>query len=225
MGPAEGRLARHRVLLARSSARARRNRQVFLNLPFDDIEGYEDCFLAYVGGVVGLGLKPRSVLEIPSGGRDRLTRIFRLMRECRYSVHDLSRIQLRARRYPRFNMPFELGLATALSLGPRPPHDRYVFASDYRLVQRVASDLGGVDVYEHHGRARGVIMALTNAFVRRHRAATLNPVAVHRQLREWMNVNCRRSRPRRSLYEAAVFRDIVFFATALVRERRGSSKI
>ena len=105
MGPAKGRPEGQRARLARSSARARRNRQVFLNLPFDNLDGYEDCFLAYLGGVVGLGLKPRSVLEIPSGGRDRLTRIFRLMRGCRYSVHDLSRIELRAGRYPRFNMP------------------------------------------------------------------------------------------------------------------------
>src|SRR5262245_54362126 len=91
-----------------SSARSsrRRGRQVFVNVPFDDIRGYEACFLAYVSGIVGLGLAPRSVLEIPSGGPDRLTRIFRLMRGCRYSLHDLSRTELRSGRYPRFNMPF-----------------------------------------------------------------------------------------------------------------------
>jgi hypothetical protein len=102
------------------------------------------------------------VLEIPSGGADRVTRIFRLMRQCRYSIHDLSRTQRRAGT-PRFNMPFEAGLATALSLMGRPAHDRYVFASDHRLVQRAASDLGGVDVYAHGGTARGAIAAMTNA--------------------------------------------------------------
>src|SRR5688500_13444601 len=115
-----GRLHRERVGrdaragAGRNSRAGRRRRQVFLNLPFDDIRGYEDCFLAYVAGLLALGLVPRSVLEIPSGGRDRLTRIFRLMRECRYSIHDLSRIELRGGRYPRFNMPLEAGMATAL---------------------------------------------------------------------------------------------------------------
>ena len=54
-------------------------------------------------------------------------------------------------------MPFELGLGTALSLAAGPRHDRYVFATAHRLVQRVASDLGGADIYEHRGTARGVI--------------------------------------------------------------------
>ena len=93
------------------------------------------------------------------------------------------------------------------------------------MVQRVASDLGGVDVYQHYGRARCGIPALTNAFVRRRQAARVDPIAVHRELREWTDVNCRRARPRRTLYEPAAFRDIVFFATVLVRGRRGSSRM
>jgi hypothetical protein len=88
------------------------------------------------------------------------------MRQCRYSIHDLSRTQWRAGT-PRFNMPFEAGLATALSLMGRLAHDRYVFASDHRLVQRAASDLGGVDVYAHSGTARGAIAAMTNEESRR----------------------------------------------------------
>jgi len=185
-------------------------------VPFDDIRGYEHCFLAYIAGVVGLGLVPRSVLEIPSGGPDRLTRIFRLLRGCRHSLHDLSRTELRAGRYPRFNMPIELGLATALSLG-RARHERYVFATRYRLVQHVASDLGGVDVYEHRGTARGVLVALTNAFVRRGHPAEFRDLSVlYRHLREWAKINCRRARPRRSVYEPAMFKRLVVVATALL---------
>src|SRR5260221_6721935 len=99
----------------RSSTRSRRARQVFLNVPFDDIAGYEDCFLAYIAGLVGIGLTPRSVLEIPSGGTDRVTRIFRLMRRCRYSIHDLSRTQRRAGA-PPVNMSIEAGVANGPSL-------------------------------------------------------------------------------------------------------------
>jgi len=206
-----------------SSARSsrRRGNRVFLNVPFDNIRGYEHCFLAYVAGIVGLGLAPRSVVEIPSGGRDRLTRIFRLMRDCRYSLHDLSRIELRAGRYPRFNMPFELGLATALALARRPSHDRYVFAPRHHVVHHVASDLGGVDVYEHKGSAPGVLVSLNNAFVRRTRPADVRHLAtVYRKLKAWADQNCRRARPRRSVYEPAVFKRLVIVATAVSREAR-----
>ncbi len=209
--------SRLRASFTRSSTRSRRARQVFLNVPFDDVAGYEDCFLAYIAGLVGIGLTPRSVLEIPSGGADRVTRIFRLMRRCRYSIHDLSRTQRRAGA-PRFNMPFEAGLATALSLMGRPAHDRYVFADDHRLVQRAASDLGGVDVYAHGGTARGAIAAMTNAFVRRSQSAALSDlVGIHRRLRDWTDREFRHARPRRSLYEPAVFRSLVVFATRLAR--------
>ena len=172
-----------------------------------------------MAGLVALDLIPRSVLEIPSGGSDRLTRIYRLMRECRYSVHDLSRVQLRAGRYPRFNMPFEAGMATSLSMA-RPTHDRYVFATRYRVVQQVASDLGGVDVYEHRSRPRGVLTALRNAFVRRRRPVTLaRQIEVYTRLLAWVAQEGRRTRTRSGIYRPALFRDIVAAATAIAAGR------
>ena len=85
---------------------------VFLNLSYD--AKFEPLLLAYIAGVSAFGLLPRTPLEIPGGGR-RLDRIFDLLRGCRYSIHDLSRVQVSrdAPRTPRFNMPFELGLAVA----------------------------------------------------------------------------------------------------------------
>jgi hypothetical protein len=55
-------------------------------------------------------------VEIPGGAR-RLDRILRLIRSCRYSFHDLSRVELDRNPppTPRFNMPFELGLAIGLA--------------------------------------------------------------------------------------------------------------
>ena len=53
-------------------------------------------------------------LGIP-GGERHLDRILWPIQSCRYSIHDLSRVQLdrAAPRTPRFNMPFELGLSVA----------------------------------------------------------------------------------------------------------------
>jgi hypothetical protein len=85
---------------------------VFLNIPYD--AQFERLYLAYIVGLTVLGFVPRATLGIPSGAR-RLERILSLIHSCRYSVHDLSRVQLdrHAPRTPRFNMPFELGLAVA----------------------------------------------------------------------------------------------------------------
>lgn len=46
---------------------------VFLNVPYDD--RYERLFIALVAGCVGLGLTPRSVLEIPTN-QNRVRRIW-----------------------------------------------------------------------------------------------------------------------------------------------------
>ncbi|SPF56031.1 hypothetical protein SBA4_7670004 [Candidatus Sulfopaludibacter sp. SbA4] len=94
---------------------------VFLNVPYDS--AFADLFLAYIAGVAAFDLEPRATLEIV-GGERRLDRTFELIERCRYSVHDLSRVEVDARRpTPRFNMPFELGLAvawSALTLGSTP---------------------------------------------------------------------------------------------------------
>jgi hypothetical protein len=86
--------------------------KVFLNLPYDP--KFANLFLAYICAIHAFGMDPRVTLEIPGGAR-RLDRIFELIQSCDFSVHDLSRVQLdRAKpRTPRFNMPFELGLAVA----------------------------------------------------------------------------------------------------------------
>ena len=90
------------------SRREAYRRGVFLNVPFDI--GYERLFVALISALVSLGRVPRCVLEIPEQGIGRLSRIFRLVRTCPVSVHDLSRVG----QPVRFNMPFELGLAVAL---------------------------------------------------------------------------------------------------------------
>ena len=56
--------------------------------------------------LVFLGQKPRCVLEIREQGDGRLARILDLIRACRISVHDLSRVTTPV----RFNMPFEPGI-------------------------------------------------------------------------------------------------------------------
>ena len=49
--------------------------------------------------------------ELDDGGQTRIDKIFALIEQCRYGIHDLSPTELDAvNNLPRFNMPLELGL-------------------------------------------------------------------------------------------------------------------
>lgn len=139
---------------------------VFLNIPYD--KPYTPLYLALISGICTFGLVPRATIEIP-GGERRLDRIFALIRGCKFSVHDLSRVQLArtAPRTPRFNMPFELGLAVAWAkMQPPNAHLWIVMEARARRLNKSLSDLDGTDVYIHDGKPAGVFRELGNLFVR-----------------------------------------------------------
>jgi hypothetical protein len=101
------------------------------------------------------------------GGERRLDRILALIQGCRYSIHDLSRVEvnLAPPATPRFNMPLELGLAIAWAkLRPR-RHTWSLWGASPRRVQKSMSDLDGTDPYIHGGTVQGVLSELRSAFV------------------------------------------------------------
>ena len=148
---------------------------VFLNFPYDD--QFRKLYLGYIAGICSFGLVPRTTLEIP-GGERRLNRIVDLIRGCRYSFHDLSRVELDLRRprTPRFNMPFELGLAVMAAIEHPAQHTWCVFESNARRVQKSPSDLGGID---------GLFRELCNALVGARRQPTVHQMmSVYETLEE-----------------------------------------
>jgi hypothetical protein len=89
-------------------------KSVFLNVPYD--KEYGSLFTALIAGLVALGRIPRCALEAQSEGKTRLQQIHGLLASCGSSIHDLSRVALSgSSNVPRFNMPFELGMAFALA--------------------------------------------------------------------------------------------------------------
>jgi hypothetical protein len=84
-------------------------RRVFVNVPYD--AAYEEKFLALIAALISIGRIPRCAVEEPVLGRNRMVRIFKLIKSCRVSIHDLSRVTVP----PRFNIPFELGITFALA--------------------------------------------------------------------------------------------------------------
>ena len=142
-------------------------RDVFINCPFE--KRYERVFLALIAGLVGLNLRPRSVLEIDTT-HDRVRRIWSLLRSCQYSIHDLSKVQLsKAAKnsgkfsVPRFNMPFEAGLAVALAQTTR--HQWKVFEEKAYRIQESCSDLNGYEAFIHDLDPEVVLRKLLTAFI------------------------------------------------------------
>ncbi len=139
---------------------------MFLNLPYDS--KFRSLYLAYIAGLVHLGFVPHVTLEL-SGGKRRLDKIFEQIQTCRYSLHDVSHVGLDRKppaTTPRFNMPFELGLAVAWQNLNPDIHTWFVFEAEAFRIQKSLSDLNGTDPQIHGGTASGVLRELSNIFKR-----------------------------------------------------------
>src|SRR3954467_8306304 len=84
------------------------NDSVFVNCPFDD--EYIPILRAIIFTIYRCGFFPVSALAEDDGLDNRLNKIERLIENCKYGVHDISRTELNVNGLPRFNMPFELGV-------------------------------------------------------------------------------------------------------------------
>jgi hypothetical protein len=190
----------------------------FLNIPFD--QPFESLYLAYIAGLSGFGLVPQAVLQVP-GHERRLDRLIGLLGTCQYSFHDLSRVELDTRRprTPRFNMPFELGLAVAGSVHARDGHQWYVFEAKRFRVQKSLSDINGTEAYIHGGGPIGVLRELTNALARtRHRPTVRELRAVYLDLKRSAAI-LKRDLATQTLFDTRPFLDLVFAASLSARSR------
>ncbi len=82
---------------------------VFINCPFD--EDYKPFLDAIVFTVYDCGFIVRCALEEDDASQVRIDKIYSIIEDCKYGIHDISRTELdRTSNLPRFNMPFELGV-------------------------------------------------------------------------------------------------------------------
>jgi hypothetical protein len=181
----------------------------FINIPYDD--RYEAILLAFVAGLCGFGLIPRATLEIPTSQR-RLDRIEKLLDKCRYSFHDLSCIE------PRFNMPFELGLAVHRSNRDPHRHDFVVFEAKRFRLQKTLSDLNGTEVHCHGGSGIGVLRELPNVLTRtRHKPTVKNLRDIYMKLNRFA-AHIKTELETKSLFDARPFAELVFAASKIARK-------
>jgi hypothetical protein len=132
---------------------------VFVNCPFDD--DYQRMLQPMLFTIISVGLRPRIALESFDSGKPRIEKILALIRESRFGIHDLSRIQaLEPSQLPRLNMPLELGLdfgcryfGTGLSREKR----CLILESQRYRYQAAMSDLSGSDIEAHDNEPRELV--------------------------------------------------------------------
>lgn len=165
-------------------------------------------------------LVPRATLEIQGGVR-RLDRIITLIESCRYSIHDLSRVELDPTPppTPRFNMPFELGLAVEFARFDPGKHTWFLFETEKFRIQKSLSDLNGTDPYVHEGSIKGVFRELTQTFVRVQRQPT---VKIMRQIYQGLIKVLPKylsDAGARDPFQARVFQDLSVIARTFANEK------
>jgi len=139
---------------------------VFINCPFDR-EYYS--LLRPLLFTIFLGFNPRIATERSDSGENRLDKIRELIRDSKYSIHDLSRLQAKkAKEFYRLNMPFELGMDYgARVFGAAFMHGKRCLILEQNLYdfKKALSDLSGVDIKPHHNEPDEVIRAVRDWFV------------------------------------------------------------
>lgn len=148
---------------------------VFINCPFD--REYAPTLRALIFVIYACGFRPRSARELDDAGQTRIEKLYNLIDDCRYGIHDLSRTELDGTHgLPRFNMPLELGIFLgAKRYGDAAQKAKRALVLDveqYRY-QKFVSDLAGMDIHEHRG----------------------DPIRALRETRDWLANVSRRTLP------------------------------
>jgi len=148
---------------------------VFINCPFD--RKHEPLLQAMVFAVHDCGFIARCALEMVDSGEVRIRKIIQIMRESRYGIHDISRIELdQGSQFPRFNMPLELGIFIgAREFGVREQRlkESLVLDRERYRYQAFCSDIAGQDILTHSGEVTSTIHAVRTFLANKRAVETL----------------------------------------------------
>jgi hypothetical protein len=137
-------------------------RCVFVNAPFDD--DFLPLLHALLFTIHDCGFIARRAVEDTGASEMRIDKIVRIIRESCYSIHDISRVEgAGVSALPRFNMPFEAGLAvgaTRFEPAGRCRRDFLVLDAEPFRDKRTLSDLAGQDPRIHHNDPEQVVGAV-----------------------------------------------------------------
>jgi len=139
-------------------------KNVFINCPFDD--DYDLIFNAILFTVHKCGFILRCSKEFEDSSGIRIKNIIQLIKESKYSIHDLSRVTLDGTsKLPRFNMPLELGICIgAIEFGNTKQKNKeyLIIESEKFRFKQFISDLSGQDIKNQNNNTEQAIKAVRN---------------------------------------------------------------
>jgi len=139
-------------------------RCVFVNCPFDDT--YLPLLHTLLFTIHDCGFVARIAVEDTGGSEMRIDKITRIIRESCYSIHDISRVETDGTSgLPRFNMPFEAGLALGATRferarPARPRRDFLLLDAVRHRDRQTLSDLAGQDAKAHDNDPARLVAAV-----------------------------------------------------------------
>jgi len=140
------------------------NDNVFINCPFDS--AYQELFDAMVFTVHDCGFIPRCALEEDDASEVRIDKIYSIIADCRYGIHDISRTELdKGSGLPRFNMPLELGVflgAKKFGIEEQERKKCLILDTERYRYQQFISDIAGQDIQAHNNSSREIITRVRN---------------------------------------------------------------
>ncbi len=179
------------------------DQSVFINCPFD--KAYYPLFRPLIFTVFYVGLYPRVASERSDSGENRIDKIAQMIKDSKYSIHDISRIKAsRKNEIYRMNMPFELGMdygcrkfANDMDIKKR----QLILEKDLFTYKQAISDISGFDIKSHSN----------------------DPIVLVRVVREWFveTVGMKGLKGPTEIWNK--FNDFMYYLT-VTRIRKGFSK-
>ena len=186
------------------------NNNVFINCPFDS--DYKHLFDAMVFAVHDCGFIARCTLEEEDASEVRIDKIYNIIADCRYGIHDISRTQLDATSgFPRFNMPLELGIflgAKKFGIEAQKRKKCLILDTEPYRYQQFVSDIAGQDIQAHNNNSREVIMHVRNWLRTASRRETIpSGGIIWERYQEFMEKLPQTAREARLIVEELIFND------------------
>jgi len=143
------------------------DKNVFINCPFD--KKYKPLLKPLLFTILYLGYQPRIASESSDSGETRINKIFKLIQESKYSVHDLSRIKSSKKdEIFRLNMPFELGVdigCRKFKGGKWNTKKCLILETKPYRYQKALSDLSNSEIKSHKDDPKTLVRRVRNWFV------------------------------------------------------------
>lgn len=133
---------------------------VFINCPLD--KDYNVLLKPMIFSLLYMGLQPKLSAAYLDCSEDRLQKIIKLIKESKFSIHDISRMQSKKEKeFFRMNMPFELGIDYGMK---KSEANTILKQKQFLILERKAyhykkalSDISGWDIEAHNDKALNIV--------------------------------------------------------------------